>query len=126
MSQYFFFSSRRRHTRCGRDWSSDVCSSDLVRPLPDDDRGALDGRGRRRVDAVEDERVGGLLDEVEDVVEPADERVDLLPVEWRDERRLEPVADVVADLVPAMLGVPDLNRPAPPLVVTPQHGFEQA
>src|SRR5690554_4269445 len=24
----FFFSSRRRHTRCGRDWSSDVCSSD--------------------------------------------------------------------------------------------------
>src|SRR5436305_9193594 len=28
---FFFFSSRRRHTRCGRDWSSDVCSSDLVR-----------------------------------------------------------------------------------------------
>src|SRR5690554_7514062 len=26
----FFFSSRRRHTRCGRYWSSDVCSSDLV------------------------------------------------------------------------------------------------
>src|SRR5690554_8026262 len=25
----FFFSSRRRHTRCGRDWSSDMCSSDL-------------------------------------------------------------------------------------------------
>src|SRR5687768_17726677 len=28
----FFFSSRRRHTRCSRDWSSDVCSSDLARP----------------------------------------------------------------------------------------------
>src|SRR5207245_7797608 len=27
----FFFSSRRRHTRCYRDWSSDVCSSDLHR-----------------------------------------------------------------------------------------------
>src|SRR5687768_17812969 len=27
----FFFSSRRRHTRCSRDWSSDVCSSDLGR-----------------------------------------------------------------------------------------------
>src|SRR5699024_11294686 len=27
---YFFFSSRRRHTRSKRDWSSDVCSSDLV------------------------------------------------------------------------------------------------
>src|SRR5690554_7703281 len=29
----FFFSSRRRHTRCGRDWSSDVCSSDLLGPM---------------------------------------------------------------------------------------------
>src|SRR5690625_3246461 len=28
----FFFSSRRRHTRWPRDWSSDVCSSDLTRP----------------------------------------------------------------------------------------------
>src|SRR5256885_3794655 len=27
--QYFFFSSRRRHTRLQGDWSSDVCSSDL-------------------------------------------------------------------------------------------------
>src|SRR3989442_10830352 len=30
LSMFFFFSSRRRHTRCGRDWSSDVCSSDLL------------------------------------------------------------------------------------------------
>src|SRR5438874_3563424 len=33
---FFFFSSRRRHTRSLRDWSSDVCSSDLgagTRPL---------------------------------------------------------------------------------------------
>src|SRR5438105_9496803 len=29
-SVFFFFSSRRRHTRSTRDWSSDVCSSDLV------------------------------------------------------------------------------------------------
>src|SRR5690625_5506367 len=35
----FFFSSRRRHTRWPRDWSSDVCSSDLV------DRRAHDVRG---------------------------------------------------------------------------------
>src|SRR5690606_40586721 len=27
--EFFFFSSRRRHTRFSRDWSSDVCSSDL-------------------------------------------------------------------------------------------------
>src|SRR5439155_7168550 len=30
---FFFFSSRRRHTRWPRDWSSDVCSSDLVSQL---------------------------------------------------------------------------------------------
>src|SRR5438105_12992346 len=29
---FFFFSSRRRHTRSTRDWSSDVCSSDLFGP----------------------------------------------------------------------------------------------
>src|SRR5256884_4853662 len=31
---FFFFSSRRRHTRCSRDWSSDVCSSDLAFMVP--------------------------------------------------------------------------------------------
>src|SRR2546429_5900595 len=31
----FFFSSRRRHTRCSRDWSSDVCSSDLLHSAGD-------------------------------------------------------------------------------------------
>src|SRR2546422_7074503 len=31
MFLFFFFSSRRRHTRCSRDWSSDVCSSDLFK-----------------------------------------------------------------------------------------------
>src|SRR5262245_62219466 len=31
LSVVFFFSSRRRHTRCLSDWSSDVCSSDLHR-----------------------------------------------------------------------------------------------
>src|SRR5690606_41096509 len=30
VSSFFFFSSRRRHTRFSRDWSSDVCSSDLL------------------------------------------------------------------------------------------------
>src|SRR5690606_39774910 len=42
---FFFFSSRRRHTRFSRDWSSDVCSSDLgLRVLClDNDREILDG-----------------------------------------------------------------------------------
>src|SRR6266571_7414393 len=31
---FFFFSSRRRHTRLTCDWSSDVCSSDLAEALP--------------------------------------------------------------------------------------------
>src|SRR5690349_21905932 len=31
---FFFFSSRRRHTRSLRDWSSDVCSSDLIHAAP--------------------------------------------------------------------------------------------
>src|SRR5256885_13856884 len=38
---YFFFSSRRRHTRLQGDWSSDVCSSDLRIKF-------FDGRSRRR------------------------------------------------------------------------------
>src|SRR5947199_10160808 len=33
MLSFFFFSSRRRHTRCLSDWSSDVCSSDLPQEL---------------------------------------------------------------------------------------------
>ena len=35
MSVFFFFSSRRRHTRLQGDWSSDVCSSDLVADVGD-------------------------------------------------------------------------------------------
>src|SRR5687768_18190888 len=38
----FFFSSRRRHTRCSRDWSSDVCSSDLL--LSDSTNATVPGR----------------------------------------------------------------------------------
>src|SRR3712207_8428504 len=40
---FFFFSSRRRHTRYWRDWSSDVCSSDLERRRP----GRRAGQGGR-------------------------------------------------------------------------------
>src|SRR6266498_6131527 len=55
VSAYFFFSSRRRHTRCGRDWSSDVCSSDLHPPaLVEECSGAvaplLDVGGEGRAD----------------------------------------------------------------------------
>src|SRR5688500_20086846 len=46
---FFFFSSRRRHTRLQGDWSSDVCSSDLthcVAGLPQRRDGALHGPTR--------------------------------------------------------------------------------
>src|SRR5439155_8109829 len=39
----FFFSSRRRHTRWPRDWSSDVCSSDLVGVVGNTAEAGLDG-----------------------------------------------------------------------------------
>src|SRR5690606_39707792 len=61
----FLFSSRRRHTRFSRDWSSDVCSSDLPRLAPVlPGRGGLGGdhRGRRdrRGSGGGDERLAGL------------------------------------------------------------------
>src|SRR5439155_19059655 len=40
----FFFSSRRRHTRWPRDWSSDVCSSDLVAAAAPAERLVVDVR----------------------------------------------------------------------------------
>src|SRR5437899_4134848 len=62
---FFFFSSRRRHTRCLSDWSSDVCSSDLLprARLPAEGAGALEvvegieGLGDRRPRS-EERRVG--------------------------------------------------------------------
>src|SRR5690606_39800437 len=41
----FFFSSRRRHTRFSRDWSSDVCSSDLMDPRVENLIGSLRDTG---------------------------------------------------------------------------------
>src|SRR5256884_9174714 len=47
----FFFSSRRRHTRCSRDWSSDVCSSDLfLRAGAEDEAGAQEVAAPQLVD----------------------------------------------------------------------------
>src|SRR5690554_7533850 len=45
---FFFFSSRRRHTRCGRDWSSDVCSSDLKKYDGQYMEGKFHGKGLLR------------------------------------------------------------------------------
>src|SRR5262245_36924953 len=65
----FFFSSRRRHTRCLSDWSSDVCSSDLMSTVDDDqqvravDAAAAVGvrRTAHRLTFVRDAIVVGVL-----------------------------------------------------------------
>src|SRR5207302_3964009 len=57
-----FFSSRRRHTRFSRDWSSDVCSSDLE--ADEVGRGAIAGRD------IEQSRAG--LNETALVAEPGE------------------------------------------------------
>src|SRR5690606_40810940 len=68
----FFFSSRRRHTRFSRDWSSDVCSSDLLvrvrhkhfaffyRCSPGKEGGVMNGvspDNKERVHELVDERI---------------------------------------------------------------------
>src|SRR5262245_62737379 len=57
---FFFFSSRRRHTRCLSDWSSDVCSSDLDRLVGGSRRrrAACPSPRRRAADRSEERRVG--------------------------------------------------------------------
>src|SRR2546421_11942430 len=60
---FFFFSSRRRHTRSDRDWSSDVCSSDLATvdsrgcPSDADGDGVVDG-----VDQCPNTPAGAMVD----------------------------------------------------------------
>src|SRR5256884_3506409 len=84
-SFFFFFSSRRRHTRCSRDWSSDVCSSDLIERIHVCARGeqvagdgietatALQGQGAAEAG---DHRVGQAFHQlvVLDVVSRSEER----------------------------------------------------
>src|SRR5215212_10197084 len=63
---FFFFSSRRRHTRCLSDWSSDVCSSDLPHGVVLGDHiatGVLDARLRhpdRRVQIGDPDALGEI------------------------------------------------------------------
>src|SRR5439155_5628594 len=56
----FFFSSRRRHTRWPRDWSSDVCSSDLAEIVQQQERievaGISETEGAAEVDACSFQR----------------------------------------------------------------------
>src|SRR5258705_6744959 len=64
---FFFFSSRRRHTRCLSDWSSDVCSSDLRVVAQHRDAGQPSGAAVSR-----DDELAGLEGDRERVVESAE------------------------------------------------------
>src|SRR5215210_8493979 len=100
---FFFFSSRRRHTRYIGDWSSDVCSSDLAgylllldaalyvvdgSPLPEPDEG--DGPTAEQLELVSHRHgaTEGELDvseqryEVMYFVDLADDRIDTFKKVW--------------------------------------------
>src|SRR5438105_7699759 len=65
---FFFFSSRRRHTRSTRDWSSDVCSSDLsTRPICE---------SSTQVGRVDEGRAVGVQLRHEGVAEPVEAGVE--------------------------------------------------
>src|SRR6266568_3944356 len=58
---FFFFSSRRRHTRWNCDWSSDVCSSDLcASPHPLVDSPAFPAKHLSQAEAVDTSRPGAV------------------------------------------------------------------
>src|SRR5690606_40118129 len=79
----FFFSSRRRHTRFSRDWSSDVCSSDLpVEHLPaGEPEQAFAGRCDRKHPAPG--IVGVLVIQQHDIDQRMVEFVDMIEIDRR-------------------------------------------
>src|SRR6266550_4519718 len=89
---FFFFSSRRRHTRCSRDWSSDVCSSDLADRAVDVDAGRT---ARERVEEEAVEAVAGELGaELEDPVDGVRDEADREPAERPPEEALAALREV--------------------------------
>src|SRR5699024_1777981 len=90
----FFFSSRRRHTRSKRDWSSDVCSSDLpVDQTVLANEQVIDGRGWRSGALIEKREIPGyylaitqyadqLLDGVKNDLDGWPERVRVMQEHW--------------------------------------------
>src|SRR5438045_6950946 len=87
----FFFSSRRRHTICLSDWSSDVCSSDLAftpRPVVRPPRRIIRGyRSQIQSPALDDERRRGRRSEERRVGKECRSRwpTDELKKKWQEE-----------------------------------------
>src|SRR2546427_8278340 len=69
---FFFFSSRRRHTRFDCDWSSDVCSSDLIRLRPNGSRSSSTTlRGKKTRSGGRFLMPESILDGVDDIINRA-------------------------------------------------------
>jgi hypothetical protein len=94
--------------------------------LPDDDSSLLPRRRCGGIHLVEDERVGDFLDQIEDVIQSRDQRDDVLAVEWRHERRVQPATDAVTDLVPVVLHREQLFGAPIDGVVRAEHLFQVA
>src|SRR5699024_11239771 len=68
MLLYFFFSSRRRHTRSKRDWSSDVCSSDLLTGMAKNTAAAMRDLKKVYEEQVDQTQALGLEKEAEELI----------------------------------------------------------
>src|SRR5687768_18212559 len=78
-----FFSSRRRHTRCSRDWSSDVCSSDLRRSAELQGSLTMSARDTVEIGLNRFARRGYDLDEVSIVPSRRTRDVDDVSTAWQ-------------------------------------------
>src|SRR2546427_8181646 len=108
---YFFFSSRRRHTRFDCDWSSDVCSSDLVGR---EHALQLDPKGGSGVAPGGVEEGGALERRAEQAVELGEADADIAP------GRAEPEAEA-RSLILLFAGKVRGNRTPPSQGLPPRH-----
>src|SRR3954454_23049367 len=97
---------------------------DLARGLQQDVRHPL-RLLHRRLDLVEPQVVGDLVDEVDDVVQVGRELEDVLAVDRRDERRVQLVVDVVGDPVALLLADHDVAREVGAVGEVGEHLVEQ-
>src|SRR3712207_2426839 len=107
---FFFFSSRRRHTRYWRDWSSDVCSSDLGLPPDEDTALAFDGE---EGDEEEEEE-----EEAPDEPPPDDEQLEEAPEDPNAHKRFWFEHATGAGKTVAALGFVEASRTGGVLILT--------
>src|SRR5690606_39934261 len=115
----FFFSSRRRHTRFSRDWSSDVCSSDL-QPVVKNDHTLvimLDLSASMYAQDVRPSRLVKALLKVTDIVRARRDGLTALVVYAADAYKVVPLTDdtrtiesLLPSLSPGMMPAPG-SRP---------------